>query len=141
MLFDMRKRLLVDVPKHLIVVFWEFGWFGWVTGIWWGMVVGSLAIPGMLVPPTFPSSVVAPVLLIMQFEITTRVPAKIVVRVLDIQWKIVSDECRRERRFPVFQRDGSSVNVGRGIKALFDTHENCSVNTPDGKMRVVRTHR
>ncbi|ODR80158.1 hypothetical protein BG842_02650 [Haladaptatus sp. W1] len=103
MLFDMGKRLLINVPKHLIVIVRELGWFRWMTGIWWGMVVGSLAIPGMFVPPAFPSSVVAPVLLIMQFEITTGVPTKIVVRVLDIRWKIVSDECRRERRFSVFQ--------------------------------------
>jgi hypothetical protein len=88
----------------------------------------------MPIPTTLPLSTFCPALLIVDFEVAARVPADIVVRFRDGGREVLRGEGRGECWFPVFQVQDRRVNIRRGIEPLLDTHENGTVNAPNGRM-------
>lgn len=87
----------------------------------------------MSVPTATPVTVL-PVFLIMYLEIPARVPADIVVRLLDRCWEEIEIEPRGQRRCSVLSGDDGPIDIGRGLQSFFYREKDRPIDTADRRV-------
>ena len=120
MRFDVFECFPVGVPAHIVVVLRKVGRLRGITSVGRWMVMRSLPLSGMSIPPTFPLATVRPVLLIVELEVTARIPPDIIIGLLDGRWEVLRGKPSGERWLAVPEAQGRRLDIRGRIEPLLN---------------------